>query len=260
MAGKGLMKTNTNIGRHRRGTYSRPKRANLARLAAAGLGLVLLAAASATAGGLADLARPHDGRSMRATSSHRIGPDGKYDPKGELDPNSNRDNQSVPPGETKVLLEADGPGVITHMWITFLGPEPHPWAKTGSATHQEMLLRIYYDGDERPGVEAPVGDFFANCFGERREVISVPVVVEDADSYNCFWHMPFRKSVRIEIVNQSEKRISTLARTPANSPVRVDRLMTHSLSQGKAIAIAGRPRRLHDTLVVPIKLLACQWR
>ena len=37
-----------------------------------------------------------------------------------------------------------------------------------------------------------------------------PVAVEDADSYNCFWRMPFRKSARIEIVNQSEKQISLL--------------------------------------------------
>jgi hypothetical protein len=187
-----------------------PQRAGDARLASVAIGLLLTAGQFAAAGDLEDLARPHDGRSMRATSSHRIGPDGKYDPHGELDPNSNRDNQSVPPGETKILMDEKGPGVITHLWITFLGPEPHPWARNGSANHQEMLLRIYYDGDERPGVEAPVGDVFANCFGQRREVISVPVVVEDADSYNCFWHMPFRESIRIEVVNQSEKRISLL--------------------------------------------------
>ena len=35
------------------------------------------------------------------------------------------------------------PGVITHIWMTFLGPEPQAWAKNGSANHQEMLLRIY---------------------------------------------------------------------------------------------------------------------
>ena len=73
-----------------------------------------------------------------------------------------------------------------------------------------MLLRVYWDGSERPGVEAPVGDFFANAYGRRSEVISLPVIVEDADSYNCFWHMPFRKSARIEIVNQSEKSINLL--------------------------------------------------
>lgn len=36
------------------------------------------------------------------------------------------------------------------------------------------------------------------------------MIVEDADSYNCFWHMPFRKSARVEVVNQSEKPISLL--------------------------------------------------
>jgi len=107
-------------------------------------------------------------------------------------------------------MDEAGPGEITHIWLTFLGPEPQEWAKNGSANHQEMLLRIYWDGRARPGVEAPVGDFFANCFGKRSEVVSLPVVVEDADSYNCFWHMPFRKSARVEIVNQSEKPISLL--------------------------------------------------
>jgi len=173
------------------------------------LPLVLLSV-SLRADFLGDLARPHEGRSMRASSTHRIGPDGKYDPNGEPDPNSNWDNKNVPPGKTKVLMDVEGPGVITHIWLTFLSPEPHPWAKKGSADHQEMLFRIFYDGSERPGVEAPVGDFFANCFGKRSEVISLPVIVEDGDSYNCFWHMPFRKSVRVEIENQSEKPISLL--------------------------------------------------
>ena len=172
--------------------------------------VALLAAGSSRAGSLADLARPQEGRSMRATSSHRSGPDGKYDPNAPIDPNSNWDNQNVPPGATKVLMDEAGPGVITHIWMTFLGPEPHPWARQGSADHQEMLLRITYDGAKRPGVEAPVGDFFACAFGRRREVISVPVVVEDADSYNCFWHMPFRKSARVEVVNQGPKPISLL--------------------------------------------------
>jgi hypothetical protein len=172
--------------------------------------LSLAFAATALGQSLADLARPKEGRSMRATSAHRINAEGKYDPQGQLDPNSNWDNKNLASGDSRVLLEAEGPGVITHIWMTFLGPEPHTWAPNGSANHQEMLLRIYYDGSDRPGVEAPVGDFFANSFGKRSEVISLPVVVEDADSYNCFWHMPFRKSVRVEMVNQSEKPVSLL--------------------------------------------------
>ncbi len=190
------------------------------------LGLGLLAWATlaqwsaAQAGSLDDLARPQEGRSMRTTSTMRVGEvrrgnaekklNPKAEPRGDLSEQSNYDNFTVPPGETHVLMDEKGPGVITHIWITFLGPEPQNWAKQGAANHQEMLLRMYWDDNERPAVEAPVGDFFANCFGKRSEVTSLPVIVEDADSYNCYWHMPFRKSARIEIVNQSAKQISLL--------------------------------------------------
>lgn len=151
---------------------------------------------------LDELAKPQDGRSMRATST-AVDEQGRY-------AHSNADNSRVAPGATKVVLEAEGPGVITHMWFTFLGPERHPWAPEGSANHQEMVLRVFYDNRPRPDIEVPFGDFFANCFGKRVEVISVPVVVEDGDSYNCFWRMPFREAIRIEIVNQSARQINLL--------------------------------------------------
>lgn len=176
--------------------------------------LILFASMGRSDDLLEGLARRQDGRSMRASSTFREGSNGKYDsralPKGDLDEKSNFDNFTVAPGQTHVLMDVKGPGVITHMWITFLGPEAQNWAPKGSANHQEMLLRIYWDGSKRPGVEAPLGDFFANCFGIRSEVISMPVAVEGGDSYNCFWRMPFRKSARVEIVNQSEKPISLL--------------------------------------------------
>ncbi len=177
-------------------------------------------------GVLESLAKPQEGRSMRATSAMRVGevrrgPDGdrnagerRYDPnavpRGDDNVQSNWDNFNVPPGGTHILLDTKGPGVITHIWITFLGPEPQDWAPQGSANHQELMLRMFWDGNPRPAVESPVGDFFANCLGERREVISLPVIVEGSDSYNCFWRMPFRESARIEIENQSSKPLSLL--------------------------------------------------
>ncbi len=168
---------------------------------------------------LESLAKPQEGRSMRATSTMRVGEvrrggqmklNPKGDFKGDLEEASNWDNYTIPPGQTHVMLDEQGPGVITHMWITFLGPEPQKWAPKGSANHQEMLLRMYWDGSQRPAVEAPLGDFFANCFGKRSEVVSLPVTVANGTAYNCFWRMPFRKSARIEIVNQSAKPISLL--------------------------------------------------
>lgn len=169
---------------------------------------------------LGDLARPQEGRSMRVTSTMRQGEvrrgggepkrDPMAPPRGDREEASNWDNFRIAPGATHVLMDEKGPGVITHLWMTFLGPEPQDWAPTGSANHQEMLLRMTWDNRSRPAVEAPVGDFFANCFGRRDEVISLPVVVEDADSYNAYWRMPFRERARIEIINQSDKPIGLL--------------------------------------------------
>src|SRR5512143_833499 len=122
--------------------------------------------AEQTGGGVLDaLARPIEGRSMRATSTMRVGelrrgPDGnrdggerRYDPaaepRGDADVQSNWDNFNVPPGATHVLMDAQGPGVITHIWITCLGHEPQGWAQKGSANHQELMLRMYWDGDPR---------------------------------------------------------------------------------------------------------------
>ena len=87
---------------------------------------------------------------MRATST------AKKD--GRPDPDSNRDNSTVQPGDKKVLMDVKGPGVITHIWITFLGPEPHPWAKKGSADHQDMLLRMYSRWIERHGLKSEIVD------------------------------------------------------------------------------------------------------
>lgn len=153
--------------------------------------------------GLAGLTRWEEGRSMRVGSNVWIEND-LYDVENNLD----RPDR-IEAGDTYVMADLKGPGIITHIWMTFL-EEPHFWVTDGAANHQEILLRIYWDGRDKPDVEAPVGDFFASCFGKRMEVISEPVIVEDGDSYNCFWHMPFRKSARIEIVNQSSKPIRKL--------------------------------------------------
>ncbi len=169
--------------------------------------IALLAAAMAGSCRTADFAdgllRLQDGRSRRVTSTHAL-------PDGRPDPDSNADNLRVAPGQTHVLADLGGPGVITHVWMTFLGPEPHPWAREGAADHKEMVLRIYWDGRAEPGVEAPVGDFFASGFGQRMDVDSQPVQVENGASYNCFWRMPFRRSARIEIENDGEKEIALL--------------------------------------------------
>jgi hypothetical protein len=158
----------------------------------------------------------------------------KAPPRGDTNEMSNWDNFRVPPGKTHVLLDEEGPGVINHIWMTFLGPENRIGPRTVPPRTRICLLRIYWDGRERPGVEAPVGDFFASCFGQRHEVISLPVVVSDGSAYNCFWPMPFRKSARIEIINQGDKPLSLLY-------YNIDWVKKEKLPEGHSLLLCAIP-------------------
>ena len=69
---------------------------------------------------------------------------------------------------------------------------------------------MYWDGSDAPASRRRWATSSPTASAGAAEVISLPVVVEGGDSYNCFWRMPFRKSARIEVENQSDKPLSLL--------------------------------------------------
>ncbi len=113
----------------------------------------------------------------------------------------------VTPGETKVLADIKGPGVIRHIWLTFNEARPNWLESGGSAAPNEIVLRMFWDDAKEPAVEAPIGDFFGAGFGRRLEVKSVPVQVEGGDGYNCYWSMPFFKRGLITVTNEGAKNV-----------------------------------------------------
>jgi hypothetical protein len=125
------------------------------------------------------------------------------------DRDSNGDNVRIAPGATRAIAELTGPGMIRHIWLTFPEARPSWLAKDGGAAPDEIVLRIYWDGAEAPAVEVPVGDFFGVGFGRRRQVRSLAVQVEEGDSYNCWWPMPFGKSARLTLSNESDKPLNS---------------------------------------------------
>jgi hypothetical protein len=119
------------------------------------------------------------------------------------DPNSNDDSKRPIPGETTVLADLKGPGVVNHIWMTIAGNE-YGWPRL-------LRLRVYYDGSDVPSVDAPVGDFFAVGHGFEGQVNSLQVRnSSDGRARNCYWPMPFRKACRITITNEGRRRISML--------------------------------------------------
>lgn len=102
---------------------------------------------------------------------------------------------TIKPGQRLVLGEADGPGIINHIWMT----------TGGDGTYRSLIMRIYWDGEATPSVEAPVGDFFAAAFGKDATFLinSAVVAVNPESGLNSFWQMPFRRKFRIELENRS---------------------------------------------------------
>ncbi len=99
----------------------------------------------------------------------------------------------IKPGQTFLMADIKGCGAIQHIWMTPTG------------NNRFNILRIYWDGEEKPSVECPAGDFFACGMGQYIGVNSLAVCVNPKSGFNCYWVMPFRKSFKITMTNIDEK-------------------------------------------------------
>ena len=106
----------------------------------------------------------------------------------------------INPGETVTLVDTDGPGMITHMWMT--GYWGHSY-----------IIRIYWDNEEFPSVEAPISAFFGCAYdetlgdqdGKYPVLNSALLLIAPGRGYNAYFHMPFRRHCRITVENRSKE-------------------------------------------------------
>lgn len=106
----------------------------------------------------------------------------------------------IQPGETVILCDIDGPGVISHMWFT------------GYIGHS-FILRMYWENEEFPSVEAPISAFFGCAYDENfadRDgnypyMNSALMMVAPGRGYNSYFEMPFKKHCSITMENRSQK-------------------------------------------------------
>jgi HEAT repeat protein len=128
---------------------------------------------------------------LKSYSSHRASSQNRYVA-------SNDDSKRILPGETLVMAEVSGAGMITHIWATIANNE-FGWPRL-------LRLRVYYDGHKTPSVDTPLGDFFGVAHGSERNLNSI--MIHDSSlgrARNSYWPMPFRKSCRITVTNEGER-------------------------------------------------------
>ena len=106
----------------------------------------------------------------------------------------------IHPGETVTLLDTDGPGIIQHIWFT------------GYVGHS-FILRIYWEGNENPSVEAPISAFFGCAYDENFADVngnypvlnSAKILTAPGRGFNSYWEMPFQKHCKITMENRSKE-------------------------------------------------------
>ena len=137
---------------------------------------------------LSHLTKPQEYVLKRASSYDRTG--------------GNEDYRALAPGETLALLDTPGPGEISHIWVTIASRENFHLKK--------IVLRIFWDGESSPSVEAPIGDFFGLGLGTYFLYQSAPLAVGGDKALNCFFPMPFQKHARITVTNEGREHVGAL--------------------------------------------------
>ncbi len=105
-------------------------------------------------------------------------------------------------GESKLLLDVRGSGIINRIWMTINDRSPEML--------RSLKLEMFWDNEEKPAVAVPLGDFFGTGLGKTAIFHNTFFANPEGRSFNCFIPMPFRKAAKIKITNESGKKLNNL--------------------------------------------------
>ncbi|MCX7847376.1 MAG: DUF2961 domain-containing protein [bacterium] len=106
-------------------------------------------------------------------------------------------------GGRHVLAEVKGrSGVVRRIWLTL--------GKRTPVLLRSLRLQCYWDGAVRPAVDVPLGDFFGWVMGRSVAFESALFSSPEGRSCNCYVPMPFRRAMRMEVINESDEEVSGL--------------------------------------------------
>ncbi|HRX10199.1 MAG TPA: DUF2961 domain-containing protein [Draconibacterium sp.] len=106
----------------------------------------------------------------------------------------------VQPGETKILMDVKGQGIIQRIWVSGT-------LATSAEQRRAVRLDMFWDGAVKPAVSAPFGDFFGTAHGLLFPFESKLFVSPEGRSFVSNVKMPFKKSAHISITNESASEV-----------------------------------------------------
>ena len=126
---------------------------------------------------------------------------------------------TIRPGTTTTVLELSGDRAITNIEVSM----DLPASPEDRDVLRELALHMYWDGESKPSVWTPLGDFFGTAPGVN-EYGSLPLGMTDGAFY-CHWYMPFQRGAEIRLTNDGDKE-RTVTFTVHHAPLSIpaDRL------------------------------------
>ena len=106
-----------------------------------------------------------------------------------------RKTVTLDPGQTVRLAELAGPRAITAVKVKMAFADRQDQV----TALRKVALQITWDGQAKPAVWCPVGDFFGTAPGENLYKSLTTGMTKDG--YYSYWYMPFAKSAAVELVN-----------------------------------------------------------
>jgi hypothetical protein len=111
---------------------------------------------------------------------------------------------TVPAGQKVEAIKLDGPEAITGLKAKLDLPKDVEQQRTLLA---QLTISITWDDETQPAVWSPLGDFFASAAGAT-SFSTLPVGLSKDGTFYCYWYMPFGKSAKIEIGNDSAQPVT----------------------------------------------------
>jgi hypothetical protein len=136
-----------------------------------------------------------DAQTARASSWDRSGGNGDW--------------LTVKPRQTATLADIASPGCIKHIYCTYIIEKEDLRRRF----FRDLILRMYWDDEQTPSVERPIGEFFGVSNGVPRPIRSLDLVVnpggcgrDTSVGLNCYFPMAFSKHAKVEVVYDSDAK------------------------------------------------------
>ncbi|UCG49102.1 MAG: DUF2961 domain-containing protein [Phycisphaerales bacterium] len=101
-------------------------------------------------------------------------------------------------GQEVQLCDIAGPGTIRHIWMT---------TSNNPMNLRSLVIRAWWDGQEHPSIESPIGDFMGFAHGKVMPYFSAAHSLGRNAGMNIWLPMPFVKRARITLTNEGRENV-----------------------------------------------------